>query len=65
MSDIEHPSIHLLIKKLIKDYAYRISISGWIFVLAGSTALLIALATVSFQAVKTAMANPVKSLRSE
>jgi putative ABC transport system permease protein len=49
----------------LKDYAYRIDISWWIFAVAGAGAILIALATVSFQAIRAALANPVKSLRSE
>ena len=49
----------------LQDFAYRIEISWWVFALAGMLALLIALLTVSFQAVKAALANPVKSLRSE
>jgi putative ABC transport system permease protein len=49
----------------LKDFAYRISISGWVFVIAGSLAILIALVTVSFQAIKSAVTNPVKSLRTE
>jgi predicted permease len=49
----------------LQDYAYQISIQWWFFALAGATAILIALATVSFQAFKAALANPVKSLRSE
>ena len=49
----------------LQDFAYRINISWWVFVLAGSLALLIALITVSFQAIKAAVANPVKSLRTE
>jgi putative ABC transport system permease protein len=49
----------------LKDFAYRTEISWWVFVLAGILALLIALLTVSFQAVKAAVANPVKSLRNE
>ena len=49
----------------LQDFAYRISIHWWVFVLASLVALLIALATVSFQAIKAAMANPVKSLRTE
>ncbi len=49
----------------LQDFAYRIDISWWIFALAGIMALLIALITVSFQAVRAALANPVKSLRSE
>jgi len=49
----------------LQDFAYRISMSWWIFILAGILALSIALITVSFQAIKAALANPVKSLRSE
>jgi putative ABC transport system permease protein len=51
--------------KWLQDFEYRISISAWVFVSAGVAAILIALATVSFQAVKAAIANPVKSLRTE
>jgi len=49
----------------LQDFAYRIAISWWIFVAAGAVAILIALLTVSFQAVKAALSNPVKSLRTE
>ncbi len=49
----------------LQDFAYRINISAWVFVAAGAAALLIALMTVSFQAIKAAIANPVKSLRTE
>ncbi len=49
----------------LQDYAYRIAISWWVFVIAGLTAILIALLTVSFQAFKAAISNPVKSLRTE
>ncbi len=49
----------------LKDFAYKIDLSWWIFALAGILAVLIALLTVSFQAIKAALANPVKSLRSE
>jgi putative ABC transport system permease protein len=49
----------------LKNYAYPIPIEWWFFALAGSTALLIALATVSVQAFKAARANPIKSLRTE
>jgi putative ABC transport system permease protein len=51
--------------KWLEDFAYRINISIWAFVGAGVAALLIALLTVSFQAIKAAIANPVKSLRTE
>ncbi|HEV2832881.1 MAG TPA: FtsX-like permease family protein, partial [Hanamia sp.] len=49
----------------LQDFAYRIQIGWWVFLLAGIIALLIAFATISFQAVKAAMSNPVNSLRSE
>ena len=49
----------------LQNYQYRIEISWWMFVAAGGAAIVIALATVSFQAVKAATANPVKSLRTE
>jgi len=49
----------------LQDFAYRIDISWWIFVLAGAGSLAIALFTLSYEAFKTAVANPVKSLRSE
>ncbi len=51
--------------KWLQGFAYRIPISWWMFVLAGMVAILIALLTVSFQAIKAAVANPVKSLRTE
>jgi len=49
----------------LQDFAYRTSIPWWVFVLAGVAALAIALLTVSFQAIRAATANPVKSLRAE
>ncbi len=51
--------------KWLEDFAYRITISWWIFALAGVIAMLIALLTVSYQAIKAAVANPVNSLRTE
>jgi putative ABC transport system permease protein len=51
--------------KWLQSFAYRINISWWVFVVAGFSALLIAIATVSFQAIKAAIANPIKSLRTE
>jgi len=51
--------------KWLQDYAYRIDIQWWVFVVSGAGAILIAFATVSFQSIKAAIANPVKSLRSE
>ena len=52
-------------KNWLQDFAYRIDISWWIFGIAGVLALFIALFTISFQAIKAAVANPVKSLRTE
>ncbi|RNI34275.1 FtsX-like permease family protein [Hanamia caeni] len=49
----------------LQNYAYRINVSWWLFLVGGISAIFIALATVSFQAIKAALANPVKSLRSE
>ena len=49
----------------LRNFAYRIAISWWMFVAAGLGTILIALITVSFQSVKAAIANPVKSLRTE
>ncbi|HET6769603.1 MAG TPA: FtsX-like permease family protein, partial [Chitinophagaceae bacterium] len=49
----------------LEDFAYRINIGWWIFIAAAVIALLIALITVSSQAIKAALANPVKSLRTE
>ena len=51
--------------KWLEHFAYRTGISWWVFVLAGVLALLVALFTISFQAIKAALMNPVKSLRSE
>jgi ABC-type antimicrobial peptide transport system permease subunit len=47
------------------DYAFRINISWWIFVIGGFLSILVALATVSYRAVRAAVVNPVQSLRSE
>ena len=49
----------------LQDYVYRISISWWLFAAGGLASIIIALATISFQALKAALANPVKSLRNE
>jgi putative ABC transport system permease protein len=64
-SVIAFPVAWWTMHKWLQSFAYRINISWWIFVAAGITAILIALLTVSFQAVKAAVANPVKSLRTE
>jgi ABC-type antimicrobial peptide transport system permease subunit len=49
----------------LNDFAYRVNIGWWVFVVAGIVALMIALLTISFQSIKAAVANPVKSLRTE
>jgi len=49
----------------LRDFAYRISIQWWVFLGAGIPAAAVALFTISFQAVRAAISNPVKSLRSE
>jgi putative ABC transport system permease protein len=49
----------------LEDFPYRVAISWWVFAVTGVVSLLIALITVSFQAVKAALANPVKNLRTE
>jgi len=51
--------------KWLQDFAYRIPISWWIFALAAVAATIIAIVTVSFQAIKAAVSNPVLSLRAE
>jgi putative ABC transport system permease protein len=62
---IATPIAWYAMNKWLQDYAYRISIQWWVFVLAGISAIVIAFLTISFQAIKAAIANPVKSLRSE
>ena len=49
----------------LMDFAYRVNIPWWLFLLAGLVACFVALATISFQAIKAALANPVKNLRTE
>jgi len=62
---IASPFALYFMNKWLQDFAYRIHISVWVFILAGVSAIFIALITVSVQSIKAAMANPVKSLRSE
>jgi putative ABC transport system permease protein len=59
------PLAWLAMHRWLQDYAYRVSLSWWVFAIAGIAALCIALVTVSILAVKAAMNNPVESLRSE
>jgi len=59
------PIGYFVMTKWLQGFAYRISIQWWMFVVAALAAILVALATVSFQAIKAALSNPVKSLRAE
>lgn len=62
---IATPIAYYLMHNWLQNYQYRTNLSWWIFAAAGTGALLITLLTVSFQAIKAAIANPVKSLRTE
>ena len=62
---IATPIAWYAMSKWLQDFAYRIDIQWWVFALAGGLAVIIAFVTISFQSVKAAFANPVKSLRSE
>jgi putative ABC transport system permease protein len=62
---IASPLAYLGISRWLNSFAYRINISGWVFLVAGLGAIFIAFAMVSIQAIRAAVANPVTSLRSE
>lgn len=62
---IAFPVAWFAMNKWLNSYAYRIDLEAWIFIVAGSAALLIALITVSMQAYKASLANPISNLRSE
>jgi ABC-type antimicrobial peptide transport system permease subunit len=62
---IASPLAWYTMNRWLQDYVYRIDISWWMFLVAGAIAIIIALFTVSFQAIKAAFANPVKNLRTE
>ena len=62
---IASPLAYFGMYKWLQDFAFRVKIEWWVFVIAGVSALVIALVTVSFQSIKAAMSNPVKSLRTE
>lgn len=62
---IAFPIAWWMMHNWLQDYEYRITISAWIFIAAALLAILIALLTVSFQAIRAALSNPVKSLRTE
>jgi putative ABC transport system permease protein len=62
---IATPLAWYLMSKWLLDYAYRINISWFVFIITGAAIILIALITICFQSIKAAIANPVKSLRTE
>jgi putative ABC transport system permease protein len=62
---IAFPLSYWVMNQWLLDFAYRIHLNVWVFVAAGVIAIFIALCTVSIQSIKAALANPVKSLRSE
>ena len=62
---IAAPIAWYIMYKWLEDFNYRIHINGWAFILSGCVALLIALVTVSYQAIRAALSNPVKNLRTE
>ncbi|WP_121355037.1 ABC transporter permease [Flavisolibacter nicotianae] len=62
---IASPLAWLLMHKFLQEYAYRISIGWWVFILTGVVALLVAFVTIGSQALKSAVANPAKNLRTE
>ena len=62
---IASPLAWYFMHEWLQDFSYRINIGWWVFVIAGITALFIALITISFRAIRAALANPVKSLRTE
>ncbi|MEO8861113.1 MAG: FtsX-like permease family protein, partial [Ginsengibacter sp.] len=62
---IATPIAWYIMSTWLRDFAYKINISWMVFVIAGLVAIIIALITISFQSIKAANANPIKSLRSE
>jgi putative ABC transport system permease protein len=62
---IATPFAWYFMNKWLQDFAYRITIGWWVFIAAGSLAIIIAFLTISLQAIRAAVANPVKALRSE
>jgi putative ABC transport system permease protein len=64
-SIIAFPIAWWAMNKWLQDFPYRVNISWWVFAIAAASTLFIALITVSFQTIKAAISNPVKSLRTE
>jgi len=59
------PVAWILADQWLRNFAYRVTIDGWVIVTAGLSAIALALATVSYQSIRAALANPIRSLRSE
>jgi putative ABC transport system permease protein len=62
---VAFPTAWLVMSRWLDGFVYRIQIEWWMFALAGAATLLIALLTVSYQSIRSALANPIKSLRTE
>ena len=62
---IAWPVAYFVIGDWLQNFAYRVDLSWWVFVLGGLLALLIALLTVGYQAIRAALANPIEALRYE
>ena len=62
---IAWPVAYFVIGDWLQNFAYRVDVAWWVFLLAGVTALLIALGTVGYQALRAALSNPIEALRYE
>jgi len=62
---VAFPAAWLIMNKWLQNFVYRIDIEWWMFALAGFVTLGIAMLTVSYQSIRSALANPIKSLRTE
>ncbi|MNL53461.1 FtsX-like permease family protein [compost metagenome] len=62
---IATPIAYFIVSKWLQSISYHVSVQWWVFITAGLLSMLIALITISYQAIKAATANPVQSLRSE
>jgi putative ABC transport system permease protein len=62
---IAFPAAYFMMHRWLQDYAYRVNIGWWVFAAAGIATMVIAFLTVSIQAIRAGLQNPVKSLRTE
>jgi putative ABC transport system permease protein len=62
---IASPIAWIMAHRWLQDFAYRVTVNGWVFIVAGLGAVGIALVTVSYQSIRAAMVNPVKILKAE